>query len=76
MGYNYIAVEGNIGAGKTTLASKMAENFNAKLILEQFEDNSNKKPVQIERVFLFELICNIPFYTIKLSGVPQFHVLP
>jgi deoxyadenosine/deoxycytidine kinase len=39
MVYNYIAIEGNIGAGKTTLASKMAENFNAKLILEQFEDN-------------------------------------
>lgn len=39
MVYNYIAIEGNIGAGKTTLSSKMAENFNAKLILEQFEDN-------------------------------------
>ncbi|HAJ99879.1 MAG TPA: hypothetical protein DCM62_07625 [Bacteroidales bacterium] len=37
--YNYIAVEGNIGAGKTTLASKIAEQYNGKLILEQFEDN-------------------------------------
>ncbi|MAK34909.1 MAG: hypothetical protein CMC15_01875 [Flavobacteriaceae bacterium] len=36
---NYIAIEGNIGAGKTSLASKMAEDFNAKLILERFKDN-------------------------------------
>ncbi len=38
--YNYIAIEGNIGAGKTTLATRMAQHFNARLILEQFEDNS------------------------------------
>ncbi|PIA81712.1 2-amino-4-hydroxy-6-hydroxymethyldihydropteridine diphosphokinase [Gaetbulibacter sp. 4G1] len=37
--YNYIAVEGNIGAGKTSLATKMAHDFNAKLILERFADN-------------------------------------
>jgi len=40
LAYNYIAIEGNIGAGKTTLSTKMAEQFNARLILEQFEDNS------------------------------------
>lgn len=40
MKYNYIAIEGTIGAGKTSLASKIAEQYNAKLILEQFEDNS------------------------------------
>ncbi|MBK7213330.1 MAG: deoxynucleoside kinase [Bacteroidales bacterium] len=38
--YNYIAIEGNIGAGKTTLSTRMAEQFGARLILEQFEDNS------------------------------------
>ncbi len=37
--YKYICVEGNIGAGKTSLASKLAGDFNGKLILEQFEDN-------------------------------------
>lgn len=37
--YNYIAIEGNIGAGKTSLATKIAEDFNAKLILERFKDN-------------------------------------
>lgn len=40
MQYNFIAIEGNIGAGKTTLAMRMAEQFDAKLILERFEDNS------------------------------------
>ncbi|HSV88626.1 MAG TPA: deoxynucleoside kinase [Bacteroidales bacterium] len=39
MRYNYIAVEGNIGVGKTTLACKIAHQFNGKLILEQFEGN-------------------------------------
>ncbi|MCG2418594.1 2-amino-4-hydroxy-6-hydroxymethyldihydropteridine diphosphokinase [Aequorivita sp. F47161] len=37
--YNYIAIEGNIGAGKTSLAAKIASDFNAKLILERFKDN-------------------------------------
>lgn len=37
--YNYIAIEGNIGAGKTSLATMMSEEFNAKLILERFDDN-------------------------------------
>jgi len=38
--YHYIAIEGNIGAGKTTLATRLSEQFNTRLILEQFEDNS------------------------------------
>jgi len=37
--YNYIAIEGNIGAGKSTLAIKMAQDFNAKTVLERFADN-------------------------------------
>jgi len=37
--YNYVVIEGNIGAGKTTLATRIAEQFNAHLILEQFADN-------------------------------------
>lgn len=39
MNYSYVAIEGCIGAGKTTLAKQIAEQFGAKLILEQFEDN-------------------------------------
>lgn len=37
--YKYIAIEGNIGAGKTSLASQIATDFQAKLILERFNDN-------------------------------------
>lgn len=37
--FNYIAIEGNIGAGKTTLSNKLAEDFNAKTVLERFADN-------------------------------------
>jgi len=36
---NYLCIEGNIGAGKTTFAQMMAEDFQAKLILERFKDN-------------------------------------
>lgn len=37
--YNYIAIEGNIGAGKTSLAHQISHDYNAKLILERFADN-------------------------------------
>ncbi len=37
--YKYIAIEGNIGAGKTSLAARLAAEVNAKLILEEFADN-------------------------------------
>jgi deoxyguanosine kinase len=37
--YNYVVIEGNIGAGKTTLAGRIADQFDARLILERFADN-------------------------------------
>lgn len=40
MRYNYITIEGCIGAGKTTLSTRIAHEFGAKLILEQFEENA------------------------------------
>ncbi len=39
MKYHFIAIEGNIGAGKTTLAHLLAKHFNSRLILEEFADN-------------------------------------
>jgi deoxyadenosine/deoxycytidine kinase len=36
---NYLVIEGNIGAGKTTLAQMIGQKFQAKLVLEQFADN-------------------------------------
>jgi deoxyadenosine/deoxycytidine kinase len=36
---NFVAIEGNIGAGKTTLAQMLAKHWNGKLLLEEFDDN-------------------------------------
>jgi deoxyguanosine kinase len=36
---NYLVIEGNIGAGKTSLANKLAKDFKSRLILEKFADN-------------------------------------
>ncbi|GDX41894.1 MAG: hypothetical protein RL555_133 [Bacteroidota bacterium] len=39
MKYQFITIEGNIGAGKTTLAQLLSRHFKARLILEEFADN-------------------------------------
>ena len=39
MNYSFITIEGNIGAGKTTLAHLLSKHYNARLILEEFADN-------------------------------------
>ena len=39
MTMRFLVIEGNIGAGKTTLSKKVAKEYNAKLVLEQFADN-------------------------------------
>lgn len=39
MNYHYITIEGNIGAGKTTLAHLLSKHYNARLVLEEFADN-------------------------------------
>jgi deoxyadenosine/deoxycytidine kinase len=39
MKYKFITIEGNIGAGKTTLAHLLSKKLNARLILEEFADN-------------------------------------
>lgn len=41
MNYNFIAIEGTIGAGKTTLSTRIANDFNGKLVLEEFEADKN-----------------------------------
>ena len=38
--YNYVVIEGVIGAGKTTLAKMLSNDLNGKLILEEFATNS------------------------------------
>lgn len=39
MNYHFITIEGNIGAGKTTLSHLLSRHFNARLVLEGFADN-------------------------------------
>lgn len=39
MKYKFITIEGNIGAGKTTLANLLSNKLNARLVLEEFADN-------------------------------------
>jgi deoxyguanosine kinase len=39
LNYHFITIEGNIGAGKTTLAHLLSKHYNARLILEEFADN-------------------------------------
>lgn len=39
MNYHFITIEGNIGAGKTTLSHLLSRHFNARLVLEEFADN-------------------------------------
>lgn len=63
MNYNFIAIEGTVGAGKTTLSTRIANDFNGKLVLEEFEGDKNpflpkfyKEPdkysFQVEMTFL------------------------
>jgi deoxyguanosine kinase len=39
MNYHFITIEGNIGAGKTTLAHLLSKHYHARLVLEEFADN-------------------------------------
>ena len=39
MNLDFLVIEGNIGAGKTTFAKMLAEEFDSKLILERFAEN-------------------------------------
>ena len=39
MNYKFVTIEGNIGAGKTTLANLLGKHYNARIVLEEFADN-------------------------------------
>jgi len=61
--YNYITIEGNIGAGKTSLSTRLAKDTGSRLILEQFNENpflakfyedQDRYAFQVELSFLSE----------------------
>jgi len=54
--YRFVVVEGNIGAGKTSLANRISKDYNARLILERFADNPFlPKFYQDQERFAFQL---------------------
>ncbi len=81
MRYNYVAIEGTMGAGKTTLSNYIANDFNGNLILEEYEpdknpflskfyENPDKYAFQVEMTFLalrFQQLKD------KLSNFNMFH---
>lgn len=66
MDYKYIVVEGNIGAGKTTLATKLAQHFEGQLILETFTDNPYLTPFY-ENPEQFALPLELYFFMDRLN---------
>jgi len=62
MRYKFVTIEGNIGAGKTTLAKLLTEEFNGQIVLERFDnpflskfyDDPSKYAFQLEMAFLLE----------------------
>jgi deoxyguanosine kinase len=70
MKHKFIVIEGLIGAGKTSLSKKIAEKYNAKLILEQFADNPflpkfYKEPEK----YSFQL--ELSFFSRKVSSIER-----
>ena len=49
MKYNYISIEGNIGAGKTTLANMLCNSFRARVLHEEFEENPFLEKFYLDR---------------------------
>ncbi len=77
--YNFIAVEGNIGSGKTSLSEKIASVYNARIMPEQFAENPflpkfysnrDKYAFPLEMSFLAERYNQVKE---ELSTPPLFH---
>lgn len=74
--YRYICIEGNIGAGKTTLAEKLSETTGSRLILEEFEnnpflplfyENPERYALQTELTFLVDRYKQLSSQVINMS---------
>lgn len=67
----FICIEGNIGAGKTTLAKMLAEYYNGKLLLENFENNPYLKDFYIESI-KFALQVELSFLADRYQQLQNF----
>ena len=75
--YNYIAIEGNIGAGKTSLAKLMSDEFNARVILERFADNAFLPKFYTDKerfAFPLEMSFLADRYQQLIDDLAQFHL--
>ena len=72
--YNHIAIEGNIGAGKTTLSNFLAEKFNGDLLLEEFEENEFLKDFYDDNSYA--LHAEVQFVLDRSKQLFQFHSQP
>lgn len=69
--YNHIIVEGNIGAGKTTLANFLAKEFETSLLLEEFEENDFLKEFYNNKDFI--LHAEVQFILDRSKQLFKFH---
>ena len=74
LNYNHIAIEGNIGAGKTTLSNFLAKKFNGDLLLEEFEENEFLKDFYDDNSYA--LHAEVQFVLDRSKQLFQFHSQP
>ena len=72
--YNHIAIEGNIGAGKTTLSNFLADKFNGDLLLEEFEENEFLKDFYDDHSYA--LHAEVQFVLDRSKQLFKFHSQP
>ena len=72
--YKHIAIEGNIGAGKTTLSNFLAKKFNGDLLLEEFEENEFLKDFYDDDSYA--LHAEVQFVLDRSKQLFQFHSQP
>lgn len=71
LNYKHIVIEGNIGAGKTTLANFIAKEFNGSLLLEEFEENDFLKEFYNNEDFV--LHAEVQFILDRSKQLFKFH---
>ena len=71
LNYKHIAIEGNIGAGKTTLSNFLAKKFNGDLLLEEFEENEFLKDFYGDNSYA--LHAEVQFVLDRSKQLFQFH---